>query len=371
MPYAPRWPSSASASRGNAWLRSHSAANGASRSRAKLRIVSRISRCDSESSICHPPAIALAPASGRVAQFADQRARGIFEDAAFRRSHLAPPHVEPGRIGGAGEVGVNPSSLFARDHWTACMQASLQALDARRTLGPVVEHDRIPGQRKVFAQALELALRMEYQFLEPDFDIASHELRRTATGFHIVSPHFAQHAQVLAGSEPGLAPGEHGVARIADQMNEVRLRQEGCDLRHHEHVARRFLAVTRFAFALGVHGVKGAQPGGDGKRIDRLEPAPQQILVESEIRPVGKDRKSTRLNSSHLVISYAVFCLKKKTNNLSFARNYCALVVRQAYAPNIINVPADNVVVANIIAVLTTGSALEDRRVPGSGIKSL
>src|SRR5256885_2709854 len=27
---------------------------------------------------------------------------------------------------------------------------------------------------------------------------------------------------------------------------------------------------------------------------------------------VGRDRKSTRLNSSHLVISYAVFCLKKK-----------------------------------------------------------
>src|SRR5256885_9923346 len=27
------------------------------------------------------------------------------------------------------------------------------------------------------------------------------------------------------------------------------------------------------------------------------------------------DRKSTRLNSSHLVISYAVFCLKKKTKN--------------------------------------------------------
>src|SRR5256885_6714072 len=29
---------------------------------------------------------------------------------------------------------------------------------------------------------------------------------------------------------------------------------------------------------------------------------------------VGADRKSTRLNSSHLVISYAVFCLKKKKN---------------------------------------------------------
>src|SRR2546426_4893315 len=30
----------------------------------------------------------------------------------------------------------------------------------------------------------------------------------------------------------------------------------------------------------------------------------------------ARDRKSTRLNSSHLVISYAVFCLKKKKNRL-------------------------------------------------------
>src|SRR5256885_4830022 len=30
----------------------------------------------------------------------------------------------------------------------------------------------------------------------------------------------------------------------------------------------------------------------------------------------AEDRKSTRLNSSHLVISYAVFCLKKKNNKL-------------------------------------------------------
>src|SRR5215475_14880999 len=29
-------------------------------------------------------------------------------------------------------------------------------------------------------------------------------------------------------------------------------------------------------------------------------------------RPVSRDRKSTRLNSSHVKISYAVFCLKKK-----------------------------------------------------------
>src|SRR5437899_10840286 len=33
------------------------------------------------------------------------------------------------------------------------------------------------------------------------------------------------------------------------------------------------------------------------------------------VKMVGIDRKSTRLNSSHLGISYAVFCLKKKNEN--------------------------------------------------------
>src|SRR5437899_7169607 len=34
-----------------------------------------------------------------------------------------------------------------------------------------------------------------------------------------------------------------------------------------------------------------------------------------------RDRKSTRLNSSHLGISYAVFCLKKKNNNVKSANS--------------------------------------------------
>src|SRR2546430_12385679 len=35
----------------------------------------------------------------------------------------------------------------------------------------------------------------------------------------------------------------------------------------------------------------------------------------------GEDRKSTRLNSSHSQISYAVFCLKKKNRNLPVSLN--------------------------------------------------
>src|SRR2546426_7387586 len=36
------------------------------------------------------------------------------------------------------------------------------------------------------------------------------------------------------------------------------------------------------------------------------------VIPTTSVTRLSRDRKSTRLNSSHLVISYAVFCLKKK-----------------------------------------------------------
>src|SRR5690349_22948133 len=48
------------------------------------------------------------------------------------------------------------------------------------------------------------------------------------------------------------------------------------------------------------------RPGGDAL------PALQRAGRSRRSRPRGEDRKSTRLNSSHVEISYAVFCLKKK-----------------------------------------------------------
>src|SRR5260221_14216199 len=58
-------------------------------------------------------------------------------------------------------------------------------------------------------------------------------------------------------------------------------------------------------------------PGfGEGERLhplDRLIHLPDLIGVDHQVGGgSGEDRKSTRLNSSHTVISYAVFCLKKK-----------------------------------------------------------
>src|SRR2546430_3601653 len=48
---------------------------------------------------------------------------------------------------------------------------------------------------------------------------------------------------------------------------------------------------------------------GRNRRDDVL-----QVRVDSDHRAADGDRKSTRLNSSHSQISYAVFCLKKKKN---------------------------------------------------------
>src|SRR2546426_1889466 len=66
------------------------------------------------------------------------------------------------------------------------------------------------------------------------------------------------------------------------------------------------------------HELLGRLPGRaghPGPRGDAFEPPVAFDDRHSGIglaRQVDEDRKSTRLNSSHLVISYAVFCLKKK-----------------------------------------------------------
>src|SRR2546429_5615325 len=56
--------------------------------------------------------------------------------------------------------------------------------------------------------------------------------------------------------------------------------------------------------------------GDVGDRRDRAGPKHLPLLGDQRGRgPIAVDRKSTRLNSSHGYISYAVFCLKKKNNH--------------------------------------------------------
>src|SRR2546426_6660410 len=74
---------------------------------------------------------------------------------------------------------------------------------------------------------------------------------------------------------------------------------------------------------------------GDQQIEDRVEEHRdrQDVARGAQGRRATLDRKSTRLNSSHLVISYAVFCLKKKkrdraTDGEAMARTECTVCIR-------------------------------------------
>src|SRR3989454_7753730 len=67
-------------------------------------------------------------------------------------------------------------------------------------------------------------------------------------------------------------------------------------------------AVARLRDVIGATDPAEAKPG-----------TVRKLYAESKERN-AIDRKSTRLNSSHLVISYAVFCLKKKKKKIELLR---------------------------------------------------
>src|SRR5690625_5788468 len=80
-----------------------------------------------------------------------------------------------------------------------------------------------------------------------------------------------------------------------------------------------FFAPYEFYYAW--RRISGFSKGVDG--IDSMYTLIQGMLHKNRLRDIiQKDRKSTRLNSSHVAISYAVFCLKKKkTRKLNHERS--------------------------------------------------
>src|SRR3712207_7753232 len=67
--------------------------------------------------------------------------------------------------------------------------------------------------------------------------------------------------------------------------------------------------------ALPIFGVYAVNFHEQPRKLDVTLPAPWAGKVPAQV--FDEDRKSTRLNSSHANISYAVFCLKKKKKSLS------------------------------------------------------
>src|SRR3989454_2806507 len=84
----------------------------------------------------------------------------------------------------------------------------------------------------------------------------------------------------------------------------------------YEEILRRL--VTELKALYGARLVACAVYGSVGRGTPRQDSDVDLLIVARDL-PRGRDRKSTRLNSSHLVISYAVFCLKKKKTLLLYS----------------------------------------------------
>src|SRR3712207_7225686 len=85
-----------------------------------------------------------------------------------------------------------------------------------------------------------------------------------------------------------------------------------------------FPSTTLFRSAVGRvepvgHLQRGHREGDVGLDSGHHRRRRGQIRIERAQEPATGDRKSTRLNSSHANISYAVFCLKKKNNHSVFS----------------------------------------------------
>src|SRR5215204_6346120 len=83
---------------------------------------------------------------------------------------------------------------------------------------------------------------------------------------------------------------------------------------------RRYCPAERTRRPMIIPNLKGGRAERFGRFVRSIRPSPRPTFwMTHALLPHGPwvDRKSTRLNSSHTVISYAVFCLKKKKKNNS------------------------------------------------------
>src|SRR5207244_13081375 len=81
----------------------------------------------------------------------------------------------------------------------------------------------------------------------------------------------------------------------------------------HSFPTRRSSDLDVGEFGIATRMVQPTKRGSaDDGPIEQLEPGATMIYKPKAPPATEADRKSTRLNSSHQIISYAVFCLKKK-----------------------------------------------------------
>src|SRR5947207_15488419 len=211
-----------------------------------------------------------------------------------------------------GEIGTGGLGLVYR-----ARDPGLQGDVAIKVLHPSLTADAAVAER--FRREAQLAGRLRHPSIVSIYDIMGRAGLEWYTMELVPGTNLAQLVQT------------HGPLSV-DQV--VRLLDQGLSALEHAHalglVHRDLkpenmliepdgrLRITDFGLALALRG-DGRFGGATSRSGTPQFAAPEQLLGERVDQRADlyslADRKSTRLNSSHTVISYAVFCLKKKTNN--------------------------------------------------------
>src|SRR5256885_12315037 len=111
--------------------------------------------------------------------------------------------------------------------------------------------------------------------------------------------------------ELGVDQGLGQRAAVDGDKGATAARAQAVDVAGHHFLVGAAVAQDEDAGLAGGHLSHGLEQGLRGRVLQYPRRGRGAVIVRG--RGCGRgDRKSTRLNSSHLVISYAVFCLKKK-----------------------------------------------------------
>src|SRR6185437_5900212 len=195
-------------------------------------------------------------ASLRIPERGEKRTRRALDRRAVGCRHLASPDADTVLLRRPYEVLVNARSIVALDHASAHVLATPQARNPRRALRSEVEHPRRILEAEKRADARQLDLGMQDQILVAELVVVRDRGAGGAADRDLLLPRGTERAVVLTRREPGLAPRQHSVARIADHVHVVDLGHQRSELAHDEDVVGSLLARAALALRRGIHRVE-------------------------------------------------------------------------------------------------------------------
>src|SRR6266536_1040795 len=224
------------------------------------------------------------------------------------RSATADSSRSPGCAARSGRRRCASSSQRATELTMAPSPPQISRGHGRPAWTPVPDHAPAPAAATAESAALWNGLRRAHDRCGKCHDRLPHPCTRPDLTQRLSQHERRIDGRTVVGHEDGRLQAEIATERRLDLHGSVTAEQPSPDLVHHDPDAARLNAeLTELLVA-----------ADEVVQANRIRPCHRDHLI----RPL--DRKSTRLNSSHEWISYAVFCLKKKKK-----KNTCVLSLKK------------------------------------------